>query len=72
MYSKPWVIVTAVLCVVFSVLAFPIFVRAKGLPVAIAYTLIGIAVIWFAYFVRAWVFSRPGFWNANREERKSK
>lgn len=72
MYSRAWVIVTVVLCVVFAVLAFPIFIRAKGLPVAIAYTLIGFAVIWFAYFVRAWVFSRPGFWNDQRDEKKPK
>ena len=62
-HSRPWVIVTVVLCVIFGALAFPIFAEARGVPTAIAYTLIGFAVIWFAYFTRAWVFSRPGFWN---------
>jgi hypothetical protein len=63
MHSKPWVIATVVLCVVYAVLGFPIFLRAKSLQVAIAYTLIGFAVIWIAYYARAWVFTRPGFWN---------
>jgi len=30
MYSKTWVTVTVVLCVVFAVLAFPIFIRGEG------------------------------------------
>jgi O-antigen/teichoic acid export membrane protein len=61
MYSKPWMIVTVVLCLVFAALAFPVFLKAKGLSIAVVYTLIGFAVIWFAYFARAWVFTRPGF-----------
>jgi hypothetical protein len=35
--------------------------KARGVPTAVVYTLIGFAVIWAVYFVRAWVFSRPGF-----------
>lgn len=61
MHSKPWIIVTALLCIVFAVLAFPVFLRAKGPAVAIVYTLIGFAVIWFAYYARAWVFTRADF-----------
>jgi hypothetical protein len=45
MYSKPWVIVTVILCVVFALLAFPIFMKARGVPTAVVYTLIGFAVI---------------------------
>ena len=63
MHSKPWMIATTLLCIVFALLAFPLFLREKGLTVAIAYTLIGFAVIWLVYYVRAWVFTRPGFWN---------
>jgi ABC-type branched-subunit amino acid transport system permease subunit len=59
MYSRPWVAVTVVLCAVFGVLAFPVFLRAKGPYVAVAYTLVGFAVIWFVYLARAWVFTRP-------------
>ena len=71
MYSKPWVIVTAALCLVFAALAFPVFLKAKGPFTAVVYTLIGFAVIWFAYFVRAWVFTRPGFWNGKGEDKGS-
>jgi hypothetical protein len=63
MHSRQWVIVTVVLCVVFAVLAFPVFLRAAGPFAAVAYTLIGFTVIWLAYLVRAWEFSRPGFWS---------
>jgi len=59
MYSRPWVAVTVVLCVAFGVLAFPVFLRAKGPYAAAAYTLVGFAVIWFVYLARAWVFTRP-------------
>ncbi|MHC4116709.1 MAG: hypothetical protein ACYSWO_04295 [Planctomycetota bacterium] len=68
MYSKPWVIVTVILCVVFALLAFPIFMKARGVPTAVVYTLIGFAVIWAVYFVRAWVFSRPAFHNREHGE----
>lgn len=61
MHSRPWVIVTIVLCLIYAVLAFPIFLRARGSSIAVLYTLIGFAVIWIAYYVRAWVFTRPGF-----------
>jgi len=61
-HNKTWVIVTIGLCVVFAVLAFPVFMKARGLPTAIGMTLIGFVVIWFAYYARAWVFTRPGFW----------
>ena len=70
MYSRPWVIVTVILCVVFAVLAFPIFVKARGVPTAVVYTLIGFAVIWFVYFVRAWVFGRHGCRNGEYGERR--
>ena len=66
MHSRPWVIVTVILCVVFAVLAFPVFLRAKGPIMAVLYTLIGFAVIWFAYLARAWVFTRPGFWDGDQ------
>jgi hypothetical protein len=65
-HSRPWLIVTVVLCVIFASLAFPMFVRARGIPMAVVFTLVGFAVIWSAYFARAWVFSRPGFWNGKR------
>ena len=71
MYSKPWMTVTVLLCLVFAVLAFPIFLRAKGPFIAVVYTLIGFAVIWFAYIARAWVFTRPGFWNGRDEGKGS-
>jgi ABC-type transport system involved in cytochrome c biogenesis permease subunit len=61
MYNRFWVTVTVVLCLVFAAIAFPIFLRAKGAGTAVVYTVVGFVVIWFAYFARAWVFSRPGF-----------
>ena len=68
MYSRPWMIVTVFFCVVFAVLAFPTFVKARGVSTAVVYTLIGFAVIWSVYFVRAWVFSKPGFRNGEHGE----
>jgi hypothetical protein len=70
MYNRTWVIVTVILCVVFTALAFPIFARARGVPTAVAFTLIGLAVIWFAYLARAYVFTRPGFWKGGSREAK--
>jgi hypothetical protein len=69
MYSRPWVIATVALCVVFAALAYPVFARARGVPTAIVFTLVGFAVIWFAYFARAWVFTRPGFWSGRGREK---
>ena len=69
MHSRPWMIVTTILCLVFAVLAFPVFLRARGPSTAVVYTLIGFAVIWLAYLARAWVFSRPGFWNGGGREK---
>ena len=60
MYCKPWVIVTIVLSVIFVVLGFPVFLRARGPGMAVLYTVVGLAVIWFVYLVRACVFGRPG------------
>lgn len=68
MHSRPWVIATVVLCFVFAVLGFPVFLRARGMPSAVVYTLIGFVVIWLVYYVRAWVFTRPGFRNAGEGE----
>jgi hypothetical protein len=61
MHSKPWIIITIGLCLVFGLLAFPIFLRTRGLFIAGLYTLVAWAVIWLAYLVRAWVFSHPEF-----------
>ena len=63
-------IVTVILCVSFAVLAFPVFVKVRGVPRAVAYTVIGFAVIWVAYSVRAWVFSRPEFRSGKHSGRK--
>jgi O-antigen/teichoic acid export membrane protein len=71
MYSRPWVVVTVVLCVAFGVLAFPVFLRAKGPYAATAYTLVGFAVIWFVYLVRAWVFARPASQNGKSRQKGS-
>ena len=70
MYSRPWVIVTAILCVIFAVLAFPIFAKVRGVATAVTYTVIGFVVIWLAYFVRAWAFSRHGFRNGTHNGSK--
>lgn len=63
-------IVTTVLCVIVAVIAFPVFAEAQGVPTAIPYTLIGFEVIWCAYFARAWVFSKRGFWSGERVEKE--
>ena len=68
MYDRTWILVTILLCLVFAVLAFPILLREKGFETVVLYTLIGFAVIWFAYLARAWVFLRPGFWK-DRDDR---
>ena len=60
-FFGPWIIVPIILSVVFAVLFFPIVQNRYPTALAVLFTIIGICVIWASYFVRAYIFTRPGF-----------
>ena len=57
LYHPFWVGVTILLSAVFGILFFPVVHEKYGLPMSIALTLLGVAVIWIIYIVRAQIFS---------------
>jgi hypothetical protein len=58
LYSRFWVNITLLLSVVFAVVFFPLVQERYGLPWSVFLTLSGVLVIWAAYFVRAYLFTR--------------
>jgi len=56
--NKTWISITIILCVVFVVLFFPVAAERVGTLKSILFTLIGIAVIWIVYYLRASIFSK--------------
>ena len=58
LYSRFWVSVTVLLCVIFAVLFYPETRDRYGVSQALLFTAAGIAVIWIVYLVRAYIFSR--------------
>lgn len=64
LYSPFWVGVTAILTLLFVVLAAPRFLHKWGLIGGGLATLAGALVIWANYIVRAYIFSHPRFSSA--------
>ena len=58
LYSGFWVGVTTVLCVIFTVMFFPLVQEKYGYPQSVDMTLVGIAVIWASYLFRAYIFTQ--------------
>ncbi len=59
--NRFWVGFMIVLSIVFAFLFFPLMQRKFFLTDAILLTMAGVAVIWGAYFIRVYIFSRV-FW----------
>jgi hypothetical protein len=57
-YNPFWVGFTVVLSGIFVVLAFPIFARKMGIPLAFLATGFCLAIIWMRYIFVAWLVTR--------------
>ena len=57
-YNPFWVGFTVVLSGIFVVLAFPLFVRKMGIPLAMMATVFCLMIIWLRYLFVAWIFTR--------------
>jgi len=62
--------VTAVLSLIFIVMAYPLFSRKFGFPVSVLITAGCVLFIWFNYFIRAYIFTswKKGEDNKNKVE----
>jgi hypothetical protein len=56
-FSKCWIIITVILCIVIAVFFFPIAAEKWGSLIGLLVTVLCIAFIWLVYFVRAHVFT---------------
>ena len=65
-YRTPWIIVPVVLTFVFAALFFPVFRPRYDLLTTLAFTFVGICVIWASYLLRAGIFSS---WERERRHR---
>lgn len=54
---RTWIMITAILSVVFTALFLPLASGEVGLLKAVTYNAIGLLVIWIVYFVRAYLFT---------------
>ena len=57
-YNPFWVGFTVVLSGIFVILAFPLFVRKMGMPLAFFATVFCLMIIWLRYFFVAWMVTR--------------
>ncbi len=57
LYSPFWVVITAVLSVVFIILFYPIAHRKLGFPLSAVVTLLAVFLIWLNYLIRAIMFT---------------